>query len=55
MTNTMEIYFSDLNEDAQARYLKVAGVSDASELNSETCPLTIVEFDVPTSDVGSDT
>ena len=39
---TFEIYFNDLNANAQERYLKFQGVSDASELNWETCPLALI-------------
>lgn len=38
-----EIYFGDLNEDAQKRYLEFEGVGDPAELNAEYSPICILE------------
>lgn len=50
-TRTFELYFNDLNEDAQKRYLEFARVKDASELNHEICPLA--EIDMEDEDGGA--
>jgi len=42
---SMDIYFKDLNPDAQARYLLAAGVSNEFELNHEILPIAIVDFE----------
>lgn len=41
---SMEIYFRDLNPDAQKRYLEAAGVKSAAELNADLAPIAIVDF-----------
>lgn len=38
-----EIYFHDLNEEAQKRYLKFKRVSNPSELNLDVVPICIIE------------
>ena len=38
-----EIYFDDLNEDAQKRYLEFEGVDDPAELNTEYSPISVLE------------
>ena len=38
-----EIYFDDLHEEAQGRYLEFQGVEDPAELNAELSPICIVE------------
>jgi hypothetical protein len=38
-----EIYFHDLTEECQNRYLKFAGVPSAADLNEEISPLAILE------------
>ena len=40
-----EIYFSDLNEDAQQRLLELVGAKDASEMNwdLDIVPLAVFE------------
>ena len=38
-----EIYFHDLNPEAQKRYLEFEGIDDPSELNAEYSPLCILE------------
>jgi len=43
MMSLFEIYFDDLNPDAQKRYLRFEGVEDPSELNAEYSPLCILE------------
>ena len=40
---TFEIYYNDLHEEAQGRYLEFQGVEDLSELNAELLPLCILE------------
>jgi hypothetical protein len=42
---TMELYYNDLTPEAQKRYLKVQGVSDASDLNWEVSPVAIIEVE----------
>jgi hypothetical protein len=42
---TLELFFNDLTPSAQEKYLKVQGVSDASELNWEVNPITIIEVE----------
>lgn len=38
-----EIYFYDLTEDAQKRYLEFQGVEDPSELNADIFPICVIE------------
>jgi hypothetical protein len=38
-----EIYFDDLDEEAQKRYLEFEGVDDPSELNAEYSPICVLE------------
>jgi len=40
---TFEVYFDDLCEEAQERYLEFQGVKDPAELNAEFSPICIVE------------
>ena len=42
-----EIYFSDLNEDAQQRLLEAVGAKDARDMNwdMDISPLAIYEFE----------
>ena len=44
---TFEIYFSDLNKDAQERLLKFVGVSDPSEMNwdMDICPIAMYDIE----------
>ena len=44
---TFNIYFSDLNEDAQKRLMKEIGIEDPSEMNwdIDMCPLCIYDFE----------
>lgn len=45
-SETFEIYYDDLNEDAQKRYLEFMGVSDPKELNMDipyAFPISIIE------------
>ncbi len=42
---TMEIYFRDLNEEAQERYRETFG--HAEDMNVDLSPLTIVEMEDP--------
>lgn len=44
---TLEIYFSDLTEEAQQRALEAAGITDPKEANwdMDTIPLAIVDFE----------
>ena len=41
-----EIYFSDLNEDAQQRLLEAVGAKSAKDMNwdMDWCPIAIYEF-----------
>ena len=43
MMATLELYFSDLNEEAQGRYLEFQKVEDPAELNAEVLPICIIE------------
>ena len=45
---TVEIYFSDLNPEAQARLMESAGISNPSEANwdIDICPLVVYEMEV---------
>ena len=43
MMATFELYFSDLHEEAQGRYLEFQKVKDPAELNAEILPLCIIE------------
>jgi len=40
---SFEIYFQDLNEDAQKRYLEFQGVSDPLDLNPTLAPIAIID------------
>ena len=40
---TFEVYFDDLHEEAQGRYLEFQGVEDPAELNAEFSPICIGE------------
>jgi hypothetical protein len=42
---SMELFFNDLTPAAQEKYLKVQGVSSASELNWEVSPIAIIEVE----------
>ena len=44
---TFEIYFSDLNEDAQKRLLEAVGAKDASDMNwdIDMCPIAMYDFE----------
>ena len=44
---TFEIYFSDLNEDAQKRLLEAVGAKDASDMNwdMDICPIAMYDFE----------
>jgi len=41
---SLEIYFKDLNSEAQKRYLDAAGVTSAEELNADLAPIAIIDF-----------
>jgi hypothetical protein len=40
---TFEIYFQDLNIDAQKRYLEFYGVKSISELNQDCIPIATID------------
>ncbi len=44
---SFEIYFNDLNEEAQKALLELVGVTDPSEMNwdLDIVPLAIVDFE----------
>lgn len=44
--NLFEIYFNDLNEDAQKRYLEYVGCETAADGNYDInmCPITIIDY-----------
>ncbi len=41
--SVFEIYYDDLHEEAQGRYLEFQKVEDPAELNAELLPLCILE------------
>ena len=43
----MEIYFSDLNENAQKRLMEEVGITDPKEMNWDVdiIPIAIVDFE----------
>ena len=45
--NEFEIYFNDLNEDAQQRLMEAVGITDPREMNwdIDIVPLAIFEFE----------
>lgn len=47
MIISFEIFFSDLNEDAQKRLLEAVGIDDPKEMNwdIDMCPIAIYELD----------
>lgn len=47
---TFEIYFSDLNEDAQKRLLKAVGAETATDMNwdIDICPIAMYDFETET-------
>lgn len=47
---TFEIYFSDLNEDAQKRLLEAVGVETAADMNwdIDICPIAMYDFETET-------
>lgn len=42
--NTFELYFSDLTEEAQQRFLEASGLKSATEGNYDVLPITTIEF-----------
>ncbi len=48
--NTFEIYFSDLNEDAQRRLLEAVGAKTAADMNwdIDICPIATYDFETET-------
>ena len=40
-----EIWFNDLNMEAQKRYLEFQGVSNPEELNPDLAPLAIIDLE----------
>jgi len=44
---SFELYFNDLNEDAQKRLLEAVGAKDASEMNWDIniLPLAMLDFE----------
>ena len=50
---TFDIYFSDLNIDAQKRLMDAVGISSPSEANwdIDMCPIAIYEFESPDKDL----
>ena len=54
MLKSFEIYYGDLNEDAQKRLLALVGATDPAEMNWDPeinmCPLAIYETEVNTNE-----
>lgn len=44
--HTFEIFFSDLNEEAQKRLMEVVGITDPKEMNWDMDILPIATMDV---------
>lgn len=42
---TVNIYFSDLREQAQQEVLEATGIKDPTEGNFEVIPLAVLEFE----------
>ena len=44
---TFEIFFNDLNEEAQKELLELVGAKDTAEMNWDLniCPLAMVDFE----------
>jgi hypothetical protein len=51
---SFDIYFSDLNEEAQKELLELVGATDPSDMNwdIDMCPIAIYETEVEVSDNG---
>ena len=43
--NSFEIYFHDLTEEAQERYLRFRSVSSPEDLNADLSPLAIIDLE----------
>lgn len=50
MAKEMDIFFSDLNEDAQKRLLELVGAKDASDMNWDMDILPLFTFMVEDED-----
>ena len=50
MENYFEIYFSDLNEEAQKRLLEAVGVTDPAEMNWDIDILPLADYPIPEGD-----
>ena len=44
--DSIEIYFDDLNENAQKEILTIFGIKDPEELNADIIPLAVIPFEV---------
>lgn len=44
MNKTFELYFSDLNENAQQEILEKAGVKKPEDMNWDVFPITVITF-----------
>lgn len=49
---TFEIYFNDLNEDAQSRLLKAVNANEAKDMNWDIniCPIAMYDFEEGSDD-----
>lgn len=55
MVKKYEIFFSDLNEEAQKELLEDTGISDPKEMNWDIFPLTSYEFfDIDDDHIGEE-
>lgn len=43
--STFELYFSDLTEEAQKRFLKAEGIKNPEEANYDVFPIATIELD----------
>jgi hypothetical protein len=50
---SFEIWYKDLNPEAQKRYLEYNKVEDPEDLNPDLAPLAIIEHDI-SLDIGND-
>ena len=46
MCKEFELYFCDLNDDTQRRFLKFEGLETASDGNYDTFPIAVIPLEV---------
>ena len=45
-TRNVEVYYSDLNKEAQIEFLEAHGVTTAEEANIDMIPIAIIDLDI---------